>query len=101
MTAPHSAPLRDDTNPPMNLAFSDEQQAMRDVAKGFVDRYCSRDAVRQWDDDGVFPRDLYLRMAKMGWLGLMVPEQYGGTGGSLLDMVAVYEIRNTANKRYS
>jgi alkylation response protein AidB-like acyl-CoA dehydrogenase len=75
----------------MNFAFSDEQIAMREAAQGFLERHCSREQVRDWDDERTFPMDLYRRMADMGWLGLMVPEEYGGTGGTLLDMVVVYE----------
>jgi alkylation response protein AidB-like acyl-CoA dehydrogenase len=92
MTEVKTAHLSGDAQPQMNFGFSDEQLAMRDAAKGFVERYCSREQVRQWDDEGIFPRDLYVRMAQMGWLGLMVPEEYGGTGGSLLDLVAIYEV---------
>ncbi len=76
----------------MSFAFSDEQTAMREAARGFVERYCNKDHVRVWDEEREFPLDLYRRMADMGWLGLMVPEEYGGTGGSVVDMVAVYEV---------
>lgn len=92
MTRTSAANLELSTGPGMNFAFSDEQLAMRSHASDFLERHCSRDDVRGWDEDEVFPRSLYLQMAEMGWLGLMVPEQYGGIGGSLLDMVAVYEV---------
>jgi alkylation response protein AidB-like acyl-CoA dehydrogenase len=42
------------------------------------------------DEDG-FPRALYRQMAQLGWMGLAVPEAYGGAGMTLLDLALLLE----------
>ncbi len=42
------------------------------------------------DDDG-YSLEVWRWIADLGWLGLIFPEQYGGTGGSFLDLAVLYE----------
>ncbi len=41
-------------------------------------------------EKGYFP-ELWQKMADLGWLGLILPEKYGGAGGSLLDLAVLLE----------
>ena len=63
----------------MDFAFSEDQLAIKDsVAKlcaGFDDKYWLKK-----DKDGGFPEDFYRTMADAGWLGIAMPEEYGGSG---------------------
>ena len=77
----------------MDLALSDEQEALRASARGFLERACPSDLVRRVRTpagDGHDP-DLWAGMAELGWLGLAFPESAGGGGGDLLDLAVVYE----------
>lgn len=63
----------------MNFSFTDEQQAIRDailkICVDFPDEY--------WlnrDTDGAFPHEFYQAMAGGGWMGICIPEAYGGSG---------------------
>lgn len=63
----------------MNFSFTDEQLAIRDaifnICEGFPDEY--------WlnrDTDGAFPHEFYQAMADGGWMGICIPEAYGGSG---------------------
>ena len=72
----------------MNFALSDEQQLLRESAAAFVRDNSSLKRIRALRDskdaDG-FSRDLWKQMAELGWLGVTIPEQYRGSGGTMLD----------------
>jgi len=63
----------------MDFRLSDEQEAIRDAIAGI----CSRFGDDYWlkrDKEGGFPEDFYAAFAADGWLGICIPEQYGGSG---------------------
>ena len=63
----------------MSLALSDEQQEIRAA----VSRLCERFGDDYWlkkDEDGGFPHEFHRAMAEAGWLGIAMPEAYGGSG---------------------
>ena len=68
------------------MKFSDflteEQQAWRETCHRFVDRQITREYIRRCDMDREYYYEGYEKVAREGWLGLMVPEQYGGIGGT-------------------
>jgi len=47
--------------------------------------------LQEWEDTGSVPRELHAKAAKLGLLGLGVPEELGGAGGTFLDALAVTE----------
>jgi alkylation response protein AidB-like acyl-CoA dehydrogenase len=78
----------------MSLTLTDEQRSFVEAIRNFAGRECGtreqRDALT---DDGkeVFNRDLYRRIAELGWLGVAIPEEYGGSGGGAVDMCLLLE----------
>src|SRR3954470_18344696 len=63
----------------MDFAFSDDQIAIRAA----IERICSRFDAEYWlrkDAEGGFPTDFHAAFARDGWLGIAMPEQYGGAG---------------------
>jgi acyl-CoA dehydrogenase len=63
----------------MDFALSSEQEALREA----VGRICSRFDDQYWlmrDRDGGFPAELHTALAEAGWLGIAIPEAYGGAG---------------------
>lgn len=63
----------------MDFQLSADQQAIRDA----VNRICARFGDDYWlerDREGGFPHDLHQALAKDGWLGICMPEAYGGAG---------------------
>ncbi|MBS1879492.1 MAG: acyl-CoA/acyl-ACP dehydrogenase [Actinobacteria bacterium] len=52
-------------------------------------RHASPDAVAGWDAEGRYPAEAMRALAEAGWAGLPVPEQHGGSGGSMMDLVVV------------
>ena len=63
----------------MDFALSANQESIRDA----VGKICSRFDDAYWlkkDNEGGFPHDFYAAMAEAGWLGIAMPEEYGGAG---------------------
>ncbi|QWZ07850.1 acyl-CoA dehydrogenase family protein [Nocardioides panacis] len=74
----------------MNGFWTTEQAALRDSARAFV-RAEVVPHLQEWEDAGSVPRDLHRSAARLGFLGLGVPEEIGGAGGTFLDALAVTE----------
>ena len=58
--------------------LSEEQGMIRDMARDFAARELAPNAA-EWDRNGGFPDDMYRRMGELGLMGMMVPEEYGGS----------------------
>ncbi len=76
----------------MDFSFTEEQEMLRKIARDFLTTECPKDLVRQMvkDEKGYTP-ELWKKMAELGWMGLIIPEEYGGIGGSFLDVVVLLE----------
>ena len=70
--------------------WTTEQVALQDSAQAFV-RAEVVPHLQDWEDAGSVPRALHAKAAKLGLLGLGVPEELGGAGGTFLDALAVTE----------
>jgi len=73
----------------VDIKLTEEQSQLKDMAAKFMDNNCTFDFVRgiENDSDTGFCRDMWGQFADMGWLGVLVPEEYDGMGMSVLDMV--------------
>jgi acyl-CoA dehydrogenase len=63
----------------MDFAFTEEQEAIREA----IVKICARFPDEYWmkrDKEGGFPSELHQALAKDGWLGIAMPEAYGGSG---------------------
>lgn len=76
----------------IDFGLSDDQEALQRSAREFLARECPTALVRDTakSDDGV-PRDLYRKMAELGWMGLIIPEKDGGLGLGVLELALVLE----------
>lgn len=75
----------------MNFDLSPAQREMRDALRAFLLRECPIEYVRSCDDAERFPVELFDKLAAQGWLGLPIPEEFGGTGGSCTDLAVFLE----------
>lgn len=75
----------------MHFALTDQQTMARDAIRQFMKRESPIEYVRECDEAARFPTELYGKLADSGWLGLPIPEAYGGAGGSCTDLVAFLE----------
>ena len=70
--------------------FDDTQQMVRETVKRFVAREILP-YVDTWEEAGEFPRELYLKAAQAGILGIGAPEKWGGSGADVFMKVAACE----------
>ncbi|MFE5768956.1 acyl-CoA dehydrogenase family protein [Streptomyces sp. NPDC056485] len=74
----------------MNLELSEEQEAVRRLAREFTEREIAPYAA-EWDRAESVDRAIVKKLGDLGFLGLTVPEEYGGSGGDHLAYVLVTE----------
>ena len=76
----------------MDFGFSEEQEMLRQSARSLLERECPSAHVRQMmDDERGYSPELWRKMAGLGWLGLVLPEEHGGAGLNYVDLVVVAE----------
>ena len=76
----------------MDFALSEQQEMLKKSARDFLSVECPKKVIREIEasDLGYSP-ELWKKMASLGWMGLALPEEYGGAGLSLLDMAVLFE----------
>ena len=74
----------------MDFALSEEQVMIFDMAKAFGEEHIAPFAM-EWEAAGTIPKDLWPKIAELGFGGLYVSEEYGGSGLSRLDATLVFE----------
>ena len=76
----------------MDLGLDEQQEMLKNFARDFLEKECPESLVREMeeDDQGYSP-DLWKKMAEQGWMGLTIPEDQGGAGMSLCELVVLLE----------
>ena len=76
----------------MNALPPDEEQLLREAARDFLSKECPSGAVRAASESAAgFDPALWKQMAALGWLGLALPEAWGGAGFSFRELVLILE----------
>src|SRR5712692_3587904 len=76
----------------VDFGFNEEQEMLRQSARALLEKECPSTVVRKlMDDERGFDPALWKKMAELGWLGLVIPEEYGGGGLSYVDLVLIME----------
>ncbi len=76
----------------MNFDFSDDQKQLRDQARRFLAEKCPPKAVRAvLEGKADYDRELWKGLAEMGFLGVAIPEEFGGTGAGHLELCVIAE----------
>jgi alkylation response protein AidB-like acyl-CoA dehydrogenase len=72
----------------VDFKLSDEQRDFVAAIRDLCQRECGTPEQRAQltkDHTELHNREIYSKMAELGWLGITIPEEYGGSGGSMLD----------------
>jgi alkylation response protein AidB-like acyl-CoA dehydrogenase len=75
----------------MNFGNTSDQELMLQSVRSLLDDVCSMDYAAKCDINHTPPREAFNAMAQNGWLGLIAPESFGGSGGSPTDLALVLE----------
>ena len=76
----------------MDFDFSEDQMMIMDAARKFLEKECPKEKVRKLrEDERGYDLKMWQKMAELGWMGLILPEEYGGTGLAYMDLVSLME----------
>ena len=75
----------------MDVFLTPEQRALKAEVREYLDRAYPPERVLQMERDEEFPEEFWRECGKRGWTGLPVPAEYGGCGGSVLDLCVFLE----------
>jgi alkylation response protein AidB-like acyl-CoA dehydrogenase len=76
----------------MDFDFAPAQFELRDEARRFLEKECTSAQVRELiEDPGGWSKSLWKQIADLGWMGIAIPEEYGGLGQGFLDLVLLLE----------
>jgi alkylation response protein AidB-like acyl-CoA dehydrogenase len=74
----------------MDMDLSEAQELLKNSAREFLERECPVSVVRDLErSDTGFSPEMWSRMADLGWLGLPIPEEHGGAGMGMVDLVVL------------
>ena len=76
----------------MDFSFTEEQDMLRISARDFLAKECPKSRVREMaKDERGYDLQVWHRMAELCWMGLVLPEEYGGMGASFMDLAILME----------
>jgi len=76
----------------LDLDFDSEQDMLRDTVRGVCATHSPLSVVRELEDDPTgYPPELWKQLGKLDLIGLLLPEEYGGAGMTLIEGVVLYE----------
>src|SRR5215510_16252158 len=76
----------------MNFEFSEEQEQLRTSVQGYLDAHAPIRYVRDlWDEPRGTTPEFWSGLAELGVTGMLVPEEFGGVGGGMVDVAVVCE----------
>jgi alkylation response protein AidB-like acyl-CoA dehydrogenase len=76
----------------MDFGLSEDQETLQKYARDFLEKECPSSFVRKMmDDDTAFDQSFYNHIAELGWMGIAIPEEYGGQGMTYVDLAVLME----------
>jgi len=76
----------------MDIGFTEEQELLRDTARRFLESECNTQFVRRrMAEPAAVTDEFWQKLAEQGWLGIIYPEEEGGSGLGLVDLVVLME----------
>ena len=76
----------------MDLGLNEAQQMLKNSAQEFLEAECPDTYVREMEDDERgYTAEMWQKLAEQGWLGLIIPEKYGGVELEFQDLVVLLE----------
>src|SRR5438105_2457948 len=74
----------------MDFSFSDELLEIKRTVRDFAEKEI-RPHVMEWDEKQIFPSDVLKKLAELGFLGVLIPAEYGGVGLGYAEYVTIVE----------
>ena len=80
--------VKDDLQNGFDFALTENQQMVAQMVRDFAEKHI-RPHVMEWDEAQHFPIELFKQLGDLGLMGVLVPEEYGGSGFGYLEYVIV------------
>ncbi|SHH80486.1 acyl-CoA dehydrogenase family protein [Flavobacterium defluvii] len=74
----------------MNFDYNEMQSMIAQSIKDFAEKNI-KPYIMEWDEAQIFPIDLFKKLGEMGFMGVLVPEEYGGSGLGYHEYITVVE----------
>lgn len=74
----------------MNFSYSEEQKMVAQAASDFAKQYI-RPYIMEWDETQTFPVEVFKKAGELGFMGILVPEMYGGSELGYHEYIAIVE----------
>lgn len=74
----------------MNFEYTETQIMIAESVRDFAQQHI-KPFVMEWDESQFFPRDLFSKIGEMGFMGVLVPEKYGGSGLGYHEYITIIE----------
>ncbi len=76
----------------MDFELTEEQKILKDSARDFLANECPKDKVREIEESAEgYSSELWKKMADLGWMGLLFPEEYNGSGFTFEDLTVLLD----------
>ncbi len=76
----------------MDFSLSEDQEMLKTMARDLLEKECTEAVVRTtFKRPEGYSKELWKKIADLGWLGILYPEKYGGKGGNVIDMAVLFE----------
>ena len=76
----------------MDLTLNDEQEIIKSSARKFLEKNGDKSVVTDLEaSETGFSPEIWKKMAELGWMGAIIPEEYGGVEFSLVDLALIFE----------
>ncbi|MBI2979556.1 MAG: acyl-CoA/acyl-ACP dehydrogenase [Chloroflexi bacterium] len=76
----------------MDLSLTETQEMLKNTTRDFLKQECPWTVVKEVDDSKTgFSAELWRKTSELGWVGMSLPEAYGGMGSSIQDLGVLYE----------
>jgi alkylation response protein AidB-like acyl-CoA dehydrogenase len=76
----------------LNFTLTEDQKAIRQMARDFAEAEIKPHVI-EWDEGQIFPMEVFSKMSRLGFLGIMVPTELGGAGlGAIENVIIIEEI---------
>jgi alkylation response protein AidB-like acyl-CoA dehydrogenase len=74
----------------MDFGFSEELLEIKRIAREFAEKEI-RPHIMEWDEQQIFPADILQRLGELGFMGVLIPHEYGGAGLGYVEYVTIVE----------
>src|SRR5215813_592021 len=72
----------------MDFVLTEDQKMIAQAARDFAEKEI-RPYMMEWDEKQIFPRELFRKMGQLGFMGVLVPQEYGGAGLGYIEYVLI------------